>query len=138
MLEKVTATFLPLASFAFGETALVAFLAPLAVLFVGQSPAFRFGENLARRVIKVAFARQRGADSFFDELKHFDVALVGVVRRGDLELVAKLERCAGLEGFPVTLDLAGRAVVRSLAARFVKSNRPEPLINAHFPGELED
>ena len=34
-LEKVTATFLPLASFAFGETALVAFLAPLAVLFVG-------------------------------------------------------------------------------------------------------
>jgi hypothetical protein len=28
--------------------------------------------------------------------------------------------------------------VRSLAARFVKSNRPEPLINAHFPGEVEE
>ena len=82
-LEKSSAVaFLPLAAFAFGEAALVAFATALSVFFVGETAAFGFGENLAGCVVVVSLAGEGSADAFLNELNDFDDAFVGRRERG--------------------------------------------------------
>lgn len=79
VLKEFITAFLPLAPVALGEAALVAFFTSLAVFLVSQSTVFYLGKNLCWSVIEVSFARQWCADSFVDELNHFDISFVGVV-----------------------------------------------------------
>ena len=78
-LKEASAAFLPLATFAFGKPALVAFLATLPILFVSESPPLCFREDFSRSVIQICHACQRSSDSFFDELDDFNTALVAIV-----------------------------------------------------------
>lgn len=101
----------PLTAFAFGEAALVSFFAGLAVSFFSEATFFGFGEDFSRSLVEVGFACEGGANAFFEELKNFDTAFVGVVWRGDLKGVADFQGGAGFEVFAGAFDFSDRAIV---------------------------
>ena len=89
-------------------------------------------------MVEVGRLGEGSAHAFFDHLYDFHRTFVDVVGRGDFEGVADLERGAGLEVAAVAFDLAGRAVMRGLAAGFVEAHGPEPFIDAHLSYRVEE
>lgn len=130
-LEEFSFAVFPLAAFAFGEPALVAFLAGLAVFLLSEAAFLGLGEDFGGGMVEVSGLRDGGGDAFFEELYDFDRTFIRVVGRGDLEGVSDFERGAGFESVAGPFDLAGGAIVRCFAAGFIEADGPEPFINSH-------
>lgn len=122
--------FVPLAALLFGHATLVSFLAEDAFFAEDFALFFDGFEDVGGGVVEVGFAGEGGGDAFFDELHDLDVADVGVLGDGDVEVVADLESGGGLERFLGAFDFSGLAGFGGEGPGLVEADGPEPLVES--------
>lgn len=125
---------MPLASIFFGHAALVAFLS-LEVLFVLPGAGLLGGlEDLGGGVLEKRLAGQGRGDAFPKDKDDLELALVGPIMGGDLEVVAGVDGRGWLQGGGATLDLSSGAFLGGEAPGLVEADGPEPLVETHGVG----
>ena len=120
----------PLTAFLFGHASLVAFLAKKTFVAEDLSLFFHGFEDIGGGVVEVRFASEGGGDPFLDELHDLDVADVGVLGDGDVEVVADLKSCGRFEGLLCAFDFTGLAGFRCERAGFIKPDGPKPFVDS--------